>query len=195
MGLLYIQAKKPYKFYKFSVQTSFTRTVTHFEWNLVAKIRTLHQHKIELSINNFKRKQRNITQVKMEGRSVQTKELKCASHLLSEKFRNMSDEKKIIVRELGFGGLMHIPPLRVQHKILKKLANSFKLGKNTLETGYGSFKGLRLVSTRQVTGYNHRYISSDVLGVFQVIYRLRKSIIRIFLKTTNKFLEDFRGKS
>ena len=28
-----------------------------------------------------------------------------------------------------------------------------------------------------------------------MIYRLRKSIIRIFLKTTNKFLEDLRNKS
>ncbi|QHN85358.1 uncharacterized protein DS421_16g536720 [Arachis hypogaea] len=52
----------------------------------------------------------------------------------------MSEEKKAIVRNLGFGGLMHIPPLRVHHQILKELANSFKLGKNTLEIGYGSFK-------------------------------------------------------
>ncbi|QHO20642.1 uncharacterized protein DS421_11g339760 [Arachis hypogaea] len=52
----------------------------------------------------------------------------------------MSEEKKAIVRDLGFGGLMHIPPLRVHHKLLKELANSFKLGKNTLEIGYGSFR-------------------------------------------------------
>ncbi|QHN91990.1 uncharacterized protein DS421_17g579770 [Arachis hypogaea] len=52
----------------------------------------------------------------------------------------MSEEKKAIIRDLSFGGLMHIPPLRVHHKLLKELANSFKLGKNTLETGYGSFR-------------------------------------------------------
>ncbi|RYR04963.1 hypothetical protein Ahy_B06g084776 [Arachis hypogaea] len=52
----------------------------------------------------------------------------------------MSEEKKTIVRDLGFGGLMHIPPLRVHHQILRELANSFKLGENRLETGYGSFK-------------------------------------------------------
>ncbi|RYR19026.1 hypothetical protein Ahy_B03g063695 [Arachis hypogaea] len=52
----------------------------------------------------------------------------------------MSEEKKTIVRDLGFGGLMHIPPLRVHHQILKELANSFKLGENRLETAYGSFK-------------------------------------------------------
>ncbi|KAL4316821.1 hypothetical protein AHAS_Ahas15G0323400 [Arachis hypogaea] len=52
----------------------------------------------------------------------------------------MSEEKKTIVRDLGFGGLMHIPPLRVHHQILRELANSFKLGENRLETGYSSFK-------------------------------------------------------
>ncbi|RYR18543.1 hypothetical protein Ahy_B03g063174 [Arachis hypogaea] len=35
---------------------------------------------------------------------------------------------------------MHIPPIRVHHKLLKELANSFKLGKNTLKTSYSSFR-------------------------------------------------------
>ncbi|RYR58914.1 hypothetical protein Ahy_A05g024774 isoform B [Arachis hypogaea] len=35
---------------------------------------------------------------------------------------------------------MHIPPMRVHHKLLKELANSFNLDKNTLETSYGSFR-------------------------------------------------------
>ncbi|RYR68248.1 hypothetical protein Ahy_A03g014727 [Arachis hypogaea] len=52
----------------------------------------------------------------------------------------MSEEKKIIVRDLGFGGLMHIPPLRVHHQVLRELANNFKLGENRLETRYDSFK-------------------------------------------------------
>ncbi|RYR69201.1 hypothetical protein Ahy_A03g015738 [Arachis hypogaea] len=52
----------------------------------------------------------------------------------------MSEPKKAIVRELGFGVLMHILPMNVPHKLLRELANSFKLGKNTLETSYGSFK-------------------------------------------------------
>ncbi|QHO24223.1 uncharacterized protein DS421_12g370350 [Arachis hypogaea] len=69
-----------------------------------------------------------------------TKDLKCATHLLSDKFRNMTEEKKAIVRDLGFGGLMHIPPLRVDHQLLRELANNFKLGENRLKTGYGSFQ-------------------------------------------------------
>ncbi|QHO22900.1 uncharacterized protein DS421_12g359070 [Arachis hypogaea] len=52
----------------------------------------------------------------------------------------MSEPKKVMVHELGFGGLVHIPPMNVPHKLLKVLANSFKLGKNTLETSYGSCK-------------------------------------------------------
>ncbi|RYR04212.1 hypothetical protein Ahy_B06g083833 [Arachis hypogaea] len=111
---------------------------------LVANIRKLHQHTIELSIKNFQRKQSYNTQEKMAARNQpernQTKDLKCATHLLSDKFRNMSEEKKTIVRDLGFGGLMHIPPLRVHHQVLRELANNFKLGENRLKTGYGSFK-------------------------------------------------------
>ncbi|RYR74080.1 hypothetical protein Ahy_A02g008691 [Arachis hypogaea] len=76
---------------------------------------------------------------KMAARN-QTKDLKCTTHLLSNKFINMSEEKKAIVRDLGFGGLMHIPPLRVHHQLLRELANNFKLGENRLETRYGSFK-------------------------------------------------------
>ncbi|RYQ85611.1 hypothetical protein Ahy_B10g105176 [Arachis hypogaea] len=113
-------------------------------FELVAKIRRNQEQKIELSIKNRRKKRRNIIQEKMTSKNQaeknQTKDLKCATHLLCEKFRNMSEEKKTIVRDLGFGGLMHIPPLRVDHKLLKELANSFKLGKNTLETGYGSFR-------------------------------------------------------
>ncbi|RYR80078.1 hypothetical protein Ahy_A01g004855 [Arachis hypogaea] len=70
----------------------------------------------------------------------QTKDLKCATRLLSENFEKMSESKKVIVRELSLGGFMHIPAMNVPHKLLKELANSFKLDKNTLETSYGSFK-------------------------------------------------------
>ncbi|XP_016164274.2 uncharacterized protein LOC107606765 [Arachis ipaensis] len=76
---------------------------------------------------------------KMAARN-QTKDLKCATHLLSDKFRNMTEEKKAIVRDLGFGGLMHVPPLRVDHQLLRELVNNFKLGENRLKTGYGSFQ-------------------------------------------------------
>ncbi|QHN91168.1 uncharacterized protein DS421_17g572590 [Arachis hypogaea] len=52
----------------------------------------------------------------------------------------MIEEKKAIVRESRFGGLMHIPPMNIPHKLLKELANSFNLDKNKLETSHGSFK-------------------------------------------------------
>ncbi|QHN87483.1 uncharacterized protein DS421_16g555490 [Arachis hypogaea] len=113
-------------------------------FELVVKIRRNQEQRIELSIKNRWKKRRNIIQEKMASKNqaekIQTKDLKCTTHLLTEKFKNMSEEKKAIVRDLGFGDLMHIPPLRVHHKLLKELENSFKLGKNTLETGYGSFR-------------------------------------------------------
>ncbi|RYR36504.1 hypothetical protein Ahy_A09g041470 [Arachis hypogaea] len=106
--------------------------------NIEIVVRKLHQNTINLSVKKLKKKQTKNTQQKMAARN-QTKDLKCATHLLNDKFRNMTEEKKAIVRDLGFGGLMHIPPLRVDHQLLRELANNFKLGENKLKTGYGSF--------------------------------------------------------
>ncbi|KAL4371626.1 hypothetical protein AHAS_Ahas06G0184600 [Arachis hypogaea] len=49
----------------------------------------------------------------------------------------MSNEKKVIIQELGFDGLMHIPPMNMPHKLLKELTYSFDLIRNTLDTRYG----------------------------------------------------------
>ncbi|XP_020971426.1 uncharacterized protein LOC110268803 [Arachis ipaensis] len=101
----------------------------------------------------------------------------------------MSDEKKAIVRDLGFGGLMHIPPLRVHHKILKELANSFKLGKNTLETGYGSFK-VRPRTIGAALGIN---ASGDLLPQkvnYKDLSEDNKQIFRRFQEKTLKNLTD-----
>ncbi|RYR62741.1 hypothetical protein Ahy_A04g020476 [Arachis hypogaea] len=51
----------------------------------------------------------------------------------------MSNERKAIVQELGFSGLMRIPPMNVSHKLLKELAYSFDLIRNTLDTRYGVY--------------------------------------------------------
>ncbi|QHO05108.1 uncharacterized protein DS421_13g445840 [Arachis hypogaea] len=125
-----------------SQNASKTRKPFHFRakikvQNIQIVLRNLHQNTIKLSVKNLK--QSNNTQQKMAARN-KTKDLKCATHLLSDKFRNMTEEKKAIVRDLGFGGLMHIPPLRVDHQLLRELTNNFKLGENKLKTGYGSFQ-------------------------------------------------------
>nr|AEL30368.1 hypothetical protein 205D04_8 [Arachis hypogaea] len=119
----------------------------------------------------------------------QTKDLKCATHLLSEKFINMSEKKKTIVRDLGFGGLMHIPALRVHHQLLRELANNFKLGENILETGYGSFK-IKLKTIGDALGIN----ASGDLFPQKVNYKKLseddKEIFRRFQGKTLKNLTD-----
>ncbi|RYR66701.1 hypothetical protein Ahy_A03g012764 [Arachis hypogaea] len=50
----------------------------------------------------------------------------------------MSERKKAIVQELGFDGLMHIPPMNVPHKLLKELAYSFNFSKNKLDIRHGA---------------------------------------------------------
>ncbi|KAL4349919.1 hypothetical protein AHAS_Ahas10G0090100 [Arachis hypogaea] len=77
-----------------------TRKPSHFRakikvQNIEIVVRKLHQNTIKLSVKNLKKKQSNNTQQKMAARN-QTKDLKCAIHLLNDKFRNMTEEKKAI---------------------------------------------------------------------------------------------------
>ncbi|KAL4288268.1 hypothetical protein AHAS_Ahas19G0269200 [Arachis hypogaea] len=57
----------------------------------------------------------------------------------------MSDDKKAIVEELEFAAIRHIPALNVSHKLLKKLAYSFDLYNNTLDTRKESKKRKRVI--------------------------------------------------
>ncbi|KAL4344021.1 hypothetical protein AHAS_Ahas11G0136700 [Arachis hypogaea] len=65
----------------------------------------------------------------------------------------MSSEKKVIVDEMGFGALSHIPSLNVTHKLLKELPNSFNLYENTLITRYGKIT-ITLVKIRDALSLN-----------------------------------------
>ncbi|RYR70044.1 hypothetical protein Ahy_A03g016560 [Arachis hypogaea] len=134
--------------------------------NIEIVVRKLHQNTIKLSVKNLKKKQSNNTQQKMAARN-QTKDLKCATHLLNDKFRNMTEEKKAIVRDLGFGGLMHIPPLRVDHQLLRELANNFKLGENRLKTGYGDALGINATGDLFPEKVDYKKLSDDD----KIIYR------------------------
>ncbi|RYR24363.1 hypothetical protein Ahy_B02g057860 [Arachis hypogaea] len=173
-------------------QFHFRATFESEDIQLVVHIRKFHQHNIELSIENLQKKRSYNT----EGITVlvvlvllQTKDLKCATYLLNEKFRNMSEEKKTIVRDLGFGGLMHIPPLRVNHQLLRELANNFKLGENRLETGYGSFK-IRQKTIGDALGIN---VSGDLFPQkvnYKKLSEDDKEIFRRFQGKTLKSLTD-----
>ncbi|RYR14479.1 hypothetical protein Ahy_B04g071060 [Arachis hypogaea] len=115
----------------------------------------------------------------------QTKDLKCATRLLSEKFEKMSEPKKAIVRKLGFGGLMHIPPMNVPHKLLKELANSFKLGKNTLKTSYVKPKIIGVALGLNALGD----LFPDKVS-YKKLFEENKLIFRRFQENTLKNLTD-----
>ncbi|RYR10290.1 hypothetical protein Ahy_B05g078766 [Arachis hypogaea] len=119
----------------------------------------------------------------------QTKDLMCATRLLSKNFEKMSEPKKVIVHELGFGGLMHIPPMNVLHKLLNELANSFKLGKNTLETSYGSFN-VKPKTIGAALGLNaSRDLFPDKVS-YKNLFEENKLIFRKFQGNTLKNLTD-----
>ncbi|KAL4380698.1 hypothetical protein AHAS_Ahas04G0059500 [Arachis hypogaea] len=60
-------------------------------------------------------------------------DLGCSTRTIAIVFTNMSNRKKAIAEEMGFGGLRHIPSLKVSHKLLRELILSFDLYKGFLE--------------------------------------------------------------
>ncbi|RYQ94814.1 hypothetical protein Ahy_B08g089752 [Arachis hypogaea] len=119
----------------------------------------------------------------------QTNDLKCATQLLSEKFEKMSEAKKAIIRGLGFGGLIHIPPMNVPHKLLKELANSFNLDKNKLDTRHGSLK-IKPKKIEAALGLNASGdLFSDKLS-FMELSEENKEIFRRFQGKTLKNLTN-----
>ncbi|KAL4321808.1 hypothetical protein AHAS_Ahas14G0147500 [Arachis hypogaea] len=52
----------------------------------------------------------------------------------------MCEEKKVLVNELEFSALRHIPSLNVIRTLLKELAHSFDLYEGSLDTRYREIK-------------------------------------------------------
>ncbi|RYR56458.1 hypothetical protein Ahy_A05g022164 isoform A [Arachis hypogaea] len=88
-----------------------------------------------LKNDNEKVTDRNIAE-KEGPKYYKTHDLRCFTKSIHDIFYNMSNEKKAIIKELGFGAMTHIPTLNVPHKLLKELAYSFNLFNNTLHTRY-----------------------------------------------------------
>ncbi|QHO07743.1 uncharacterized protein DS421_14g466420 [Arachis hypogaea] len=91
----------------------------------------------------------------------------------------MSDDKKVVVQELRFGGMMHIPPMNVLHKLLKELAYSFDMYNNTLNTRYGIIKITQenIAATLDLTVSRPGY---PVKVNFQELSQQSKEVIRNF---------------
>ncbi|QHN97704.1 uncharacterized protein DS421_18g629650 [Arachis hypogaea] len=101
----------------------------------------------------------------------------------------MSEAKKAIIRGLGFGGLIHIPPMNVPHKLLKELANSFNLDKNKLDTRHGSLK-IKPKKIEAALGLNASGdLFSDKLS-FMELSEENKEIFRRFQGKTLKNLTN-----
>ncbi|QHO60294.1 uncharacterized protein DS421_3g106220 [Arachis hypogaea] len=103
----------------------------------------------------------------------------------------MSETKKAIIRELEFGGLMHIMLMNMPHKLLKELANSFNLDKNKSDTRHGnkfsekvSFKELSEENKeifRRFEGKTLKNLTNQIMDIGVDNYQDRLRFKRIFI--------------
>ncbi|RYR05473.1 hypothetical protein Ahy_B06g085340 [Arachis hypogaea] len=68
---------------------------------------------------------------------LKTHDLRCSTRSIARVFTELSEEKKTIVEEMGFGALRRIPELNVSHKLLRELILCFDLYHRFLDTHYG----------------------------------------------------------
>ncbi|RYR72770.1 hypothetical protein Ahy_A02g006985 [Arachis hypogaea] len=112
-----------------------------------------------------------------------SEDLRCSTRLLHEKFKYISEMKKVIIRELGFEGLMHIPLINVPHKLLKELALSFNLSKSKLDMQHCA---LRIKPKK-----NRSYPWSECIRKLVLKgYPRRTEIFRRFQEKTLKNMSD-----
>ncbi|KAL4345680.1 hypothetical protein AHAS_Ahas11G0302600 [Arachis hypogaea] len=79
----------------------------------------------------------------------------------------MSDQKKAIIEEMGFGALRHILSLNVPHNLLRELAHFFDLYKGFLETRFGKID-ITPIKIRDALGLN----STGDLFPQKVVYKV-----------------------
>ncbi|RYR33233.1 hypothetical protein Ahy_A10g047790 isoform B [Arachis hypogaea] len=83
---------------------------------------------------------------------------------------------------------MHIPPMNVPYKLLKKFANSFNLDKNKLDIRHGSLK-IKPKEIGVALGLNASDLFSEKLS-FKEIFEENKEIFKRFQGKTLKNLTD-----
>ncbi|XLR19038.1 hypothetical protein S83_046950, partial [Arachis hypogaea] len=61
----------------------------------------------------------------------------CQTKAMATVYRDMTQEKKDIVEEMGFGALAHVSEMNVSHALLRELINHFDEEKGCLKTLQG----------------------------------------------------------
>ncbi|KAL4293206.1 hypothetical protein AHAS_Ahas18G0104900 [Arachis hypogaea] len=64
---------------------------------------------------------------------------RCQTKAISTVYREMSQEKKDIVEEMGFGSLANVPEMNVSNTLLKELLDRFDEEKGCLKTLQGKY--------------------------------------------------------
>ncbi|XLR50580.1 hypothetical protein S83_001252, partial [Arachis hypogaea] len=63
---------------------------------------------------------------------------RCQTRTIATVYRKMSQEKKEIVEQIGFGGLPHVPEMNVSNTMLVELIDRFDIERGCLKTLQGT---------------------------------------------------------
>ncbi|XLR68424.1 hypothetical protein S83_019096, partial [Arachis hypogaea] len=63
---------------------------------------------------------------------------RCQTRVIGTAYREMSQEKKDIVEQMGFGGLAHVPEMNISNTLLVELLDRFDIERGCLKTLQGT---------------------------------------------------------
>ncbi|QHO07285.1 uncharacterized protein DS421_14g462310 [Arachis hypogaea] len=91
---------------------------------------------------------------KQKPRYNKTHDLRCQTKVIARVFKNMSQQKKDIVEEMGFTALAHIPEMNFSHKLLRELVACYDDYYGYLDTLHGRIY-ITPIKIADALGINH----------------------------------------
>ncbi|RYQ82921.1 hypothetical protein Ahy_B10g101506 [Arachis hypogaea] len=89
------------------------------------------------TIGSYAKQNKTMATMKEKPHYNKTHYCRCQTKAMATVYRDMTQEKKDIVEEMGFGALAHVPKMNVSHALLRELIDHFDEEKGCLKTLQG----------------------------------------------------------
>ncbi|RYQ94963.1 hypothetical protein Ahy_B08g089942 [Arachis hypogaea] len=108
---------------------------------------------------------------------------RCQTKAMATVYRDMTQEKKDIVEEMGFGALAHIPEMNVSHALLRELIDHFDEEKGCLKTLQGRIyiTPRKVATALGITNRGNRFHDKECAGYERRGEENRKKFKRTFV--------------
>ncbi|RYR25843.1 hypothetical protein Ahy_B02g059858 [Arachis hypogaea] len=120
-----------------SSRVAFFISTFKLQFNLKLKLKRVRHFTLLGCFLPFPPKHKKMATMKEKAHYNKTDYCRCQTKAIATVYRKMSQEKKDIVEEMGFGVLANVPEMNVSNRLLKELLDRFNEEKGCLKTLQG----------------------------------------------------------